>query len=61
MQAIIANAPIRAKDEGFLKDCIDGRSYKELAGKYGKSIARVAQWKRTVYEQLFFYMKAEGL
>ena len=61
MREIIHEAPIRAKDMDFLQDCIAGMSYKDLAEKYSKSQARVCQWKRKVYEQLFCYMKAEGL
>lgn len=61
MQEIILNAPIRARDMDFLQDCITGLSYKDLAEKYSKSEARVYQWKRQVYEQLFYYMKAEGI
>lgn len=61
MKNLILDAPIRDRDMGFLQDCIAGFSYKELAEKYGKSEARVCQWKRKVYEQLFYYMKAEGM
>lgn len=60
MRNIILDAPIRTKDMDFLQDCITGLSYKELAEKYSKSEARICQWKRRVYEQLFYYMKAEG-
>lgn len=61
MRNLILEAPIRKKDIDFLQDCVIGLSYKELAEKYGKSEARICQWKRKVYEQLFYYMKAEGV
>lgn len=61
MRDLILNAPIRDRDMIFLQDCVTGLSYKDLAEKYNKSEARICQWKRKVYEQLFYYMKAEGL
>lgn len=57
---IVGDMPIRDKDKKFLQDCISGMRYKELAGKYGKSLARIYQWKRTCYETLFELMNREA-
>lgn len=51
----IAAAPLREADRSFLLDCIDGYSYKQLAGKYHKSVSRVAQWKRALFEAMCRY------
>lgn len=55
MISFIDNSPLKDRDRNFMQDILKGLSYKELETKYGKSEARIAQWKRSVYEQLHQY------
>lgn len=48
----LTESPLREKDADFMKDVLAGKSHKELAVKYNKSISRIAQWKRTCCETL---------
>lgn len=55
MQNFIADSPLKKRDRDFMTDILEGLSYKELESKYNKSQARIAQWKRTVFETLQRY------
>ena len=55
MRNFIADSPLRKRDRDFMDDILEGLSYKELEEKYNKSQARIAQWKRTIYETLQRY------
>ena len=48
----ILQAPIKKRDVDFLCDIIDGLTYSELAEKHQKSLARIYQWKRNLFEKL---------
>ena len=45
------------RDIYLLLDYADGMSYKELAQIYNKSIQRINQWKRKIYEDLAYYLR----
>lgn len=55
MQSFIDDSPLKVKDKAFMQDVLDGLSYKELQIKWQKSERRIAQWKRSVFEQLHSY------
>lgn len=55
MNAFIADSPLKARDKNFMQDILEGLSLKELQSKYDKSESRIAQWKRSTFEQLFQY------
>lgn len=51
----IERAPLKKQDRYFLWDIVEGLTYKELAAKYNKSEARIAQWKREIFERMTMY------
>lgn len=51
----LQEAPLTDQDREFMTDIISGYRYKELAEKYHKSLSRIYQWKRTLYELLTRY------
>ena len=55
MNAFIADSPLKTRDKNFMQDILEGLSLKELQSKYDKSESRIAQWKRSTFEQLFQY------
>ena len=55
MNAFIADSPLKTRDKNFMQDILEGLSLKELQSKYDKSESRIAQWKRSTFEQLFMY------
>lgn len=54
-------APINNIDKVFLEDILSGMSYKELSAKHNKSISRISQWKRELYDKLADYYRINGL
>ena len=54
---ILTASPLKTRDIYLILDYADGMSYKELAQEYNKSIQRINQWKRQVYEQLAYYLR----
>lgn len=61
MQTELMQAPIKAQDRQFLLDILEGMSYKELSIKYNKSISRIAQWKRNLYDKLADYYRLKAI
>ena len=57
LHEILADSPLKTRDINLLTDYADGMSYKELAQKYNKSIQRINQWKRQIYEDLAEYLR----
>lgn len=55
MKEFVLDSPLKNRDKVFMFDILDGLSYKELEIKYEKSEARIAQWKRSIFEQLHQY------
>lgn len=53
---ILQASPLRSQDIEFLLLYADGASYKELSAKYNKSLPRIYQRKRKIYEQLHFFL-----
>lgn len=54
-----SNVALSAKDFQFLTDVINGLTLAELAEKHKKSVARIAQWKRRLFERLLEYDMAQ--
>lgn len=54
-----SNVALSVKDFQFLTDIINGLSLAELAEKHKKSVARIAQWKRRLFERLHEYDMAQ--
>ena len=54
---ILTASPLKMRDIYLLLDYADGMSYKELAQIYNKSIQRINQWKRKIYEDLAYYLR----
>ena len=57
----LSQAPIKNIDKIFLEDILSGMSYKELSVKHNKSISRISQWKRELYDKLADYYRINGL
>ena len=54
---ILTASPLKTRDIYLLLDYADGMSYKELAAEYNKSVQRINQWKRKIYEELAYYLR----
>ena len=54
---ILTDSPLKKRDIYLLLDYADGMSYKELAAEYNKSVQRINQWKRKIYEELAYYLR----
>ena len=54
---ILRDSPLKTRDIILIMDYADGMSYKELAAKNNKSVQRINQWKRKIYEDLAFYLR----
>lgn len=54
---LLYESPLKRSDIRLILDYADGMSYKELAAKNHKSIQRINQWKRQIYEQLAYYLR----
>jgi len=46
------DAPITQIEFEFLQEILNGKSYQELAEQFNKSVSRIGQWKRSLFEQL---------
>ena len=53
---LLCDSPLKPRDIYLILDYADGMSYKELAAKNHKSIQRINQWKRQIYEDLAHYL-----
>lgn len=53
---ILQESPLTTQEINLFLDYADGATYKELAQKYNKSVPRINQWKRAIYEKLHFYL-----
>ena len=54
---MLTDSPLKTTDIYLLLDYADGMSYKELAAQYNKSVQRINQWKRKIYEELAYYLR----
>lgn len=54
---MLTDSPLKTRDIYLLLDYADGMSYKELAAQYNKSVQRINQWKRKIYEELAYYLR----
>lgn len=55
MRKFVNESPLKKRDKLFMQDILEGLSLKELEAKYQKSESRIAQWKRSIFEQLHYY------
>lgn len=53
--SLLADAPLTQRDLALISDIINGLDNQALAEKYHKSLSRISQWKRAVFEQLHAY------
>lgn len=57
LHQILNDAPLKRAEIRLILDYADGMSYKELAQAYNKSVQRINQWKRQIYEDLAYYLR----
>lgn len=57
LRKILQESPLTAQEVELVLDYTNGKSYKELAQKYHKSVQRINQWKRKIYENLTLYLR----